>query len=106
MELLARPKQGFRSRRNAPPGEANDSTSPASIRTNPIVVATAVPDEKTYEQAIRSAHANGFIPNEAIAYEVAARFTRVLTLTTLRPRVSAISRCESPSTSCSTTTAR
>jgi PAS domain S-box-containing protein len=27
-----------------------------------------------YEQSIRSAHANGFIPNEAIAYEVAARF--------------------------------
>ncbi len=30
--------------------------------------------EKLYEQAIRSAHANGFIHNEAIAYEVAARF--------------------------------
>src|SRR5258708_31300805 len=29
---------------------------------------------RLYEQAIRSAHANGFIPNEAIAYEVAARF--------------------------------
>ncbi len=27
-----------------------------------------------YEQAIHSAHANGFIHNEAIAYEVAARF--------------------------------
>src|SRR5216684_4280139 len=29
---------------------------------------------RLYQQAIRSAHANGFIPNEAIAYEVAARF--------------------------------
>src|SRR5260370_56406 len=29
---------------------------------------------RLYEQAIRSAHANEFIPNEAIAYEVAARF--------------------------------
>jgi PAS domain S-box-containing protein len=29
---------------------------------------------RLYEQAIRSAHANGFIPNEAIAYEVAAGF--------------------------------
>jgi PAS domain S-box-containing protein len=27
-----------------------------------------------YEQAIRAAHANGFIPNEALAYEAAARF--------------------------------
>jgi hypothetical protein len=27
-----------------------------------------------YEKAIRSAHANGFIHNEAVAYEVAARF--------------------------------
>jgi PAS domain S-box-containing protein len=30
--------------------------------------------EGLYEKAIRSAHANGFIHNEAIAYEVAARF--------------------------------
>jgi PAS domain S-box-containing protein len=29
---------------------------------------------RLYEQAIRSAHANGFIHNEALAYEVAARF--------------------------------
>jgi len=29
---------------------------------------------RLYEQAIRSAHANGFVHNEAIAYEVAARF--------------------------------
>ena len=29
---------------------------------------------RLYEQAIRSAHANGFIHNEAVAYEVAARF--------------------------------
>ena len=29
---------------------------------------------RLYQQAIRSAHANGFIHNEAIAYEVAARF--------------------------------
>src|SRR5262249_21898339 len=29
---------------------------------------------RLYERAIRSAHANGFIHNEAIAYEVAARF--------------------------------
>jgi PAS domain S-box-containing protein len=29
---------------------------------------------RLYEQAIRSAHANGFIHNEAAAYEVAARF--------------------------------
>ena len=29
---------------------------------------------RLYEQAIRSAHANGFIHNEAIAYEIAARF--------------------------------
>jgi hypothetical protein len=27
-----------------------------------------------YEKAIRSAHANGFIHNEAVAYVVAARF--------------------------------
>src|SRR5262249_30362881 len=27
-----------------------------------------------YEQAIRSAHSNGFVNNEAIAYELAARF--------------------------------
>jgi PAS domain S-box-containing protein len=30
--------------------------------------------ERLYEQAIRSAHSNGFINNEGIAYEVAARF--------------------------------
>src|ERR1700733_7430419 len=30
--------------------------------------------EVLYEKAIRSAHANGFIHNEAVAYEVAARF--------------------------------
>ena len=30
--------------------------------------------EDLYEKAIRSAHANGFIHNEAVAYEVAARF--------------------------------
>src|SRR4029077_2752691 len=30
--------------------------------------------ERLYEQAIRSARANGFIHNEAIAYELAARF--------------------------------
>ncbi|HEX8801195.1 MAG TPA: histidine kinase, partial [Terriglobales bacterium] len=30
--------------------------------------------EHLYEKAIRSAHANGFIHNEAVAYEVAARF--------------------------------
>ena len=30
--------------------------------------------ERLYEQAIRSAHSNGFVHNEAIAYEVAARF--------------------------------
>jgi predicted ATPase len=29
---------------------------------------------RLYEQAIRSAHANGFVHNEAVAYEVAARF--------------------------------
>ncbi|MGC1298642.1 MAG: AAA family ATPase [Alloacidobacterium sp.] len=34
-----------------------------------------VPDaEQLYEKAIRSAHTNGFIQNEAVAYEVAARF--------------------------------
>jgi predicted ATPase/signal transduction histidine kinase len=30
--------------------------------------------EQLYEQAIRSAHSNGFVHNEAIAYELAARF--------------------------------
>src|SRR5215813_11613631 len=30
--------------------------------------------ERLYEKAIRSAHENGFIHNEAVAYEVAARF--------------------------------
>ena len=30
--------------------------------------------ERLYEQAIRSARANGFVHNEALAYEVAARF--------------------------------
>ena len=30
--------------------------------------------ERLYEQAIRSARANGFIHNEALAYELAARF--------------------------------
>jgi PAS domain S-box-containing protein len=30
--------------------------------------------EQLYEKAIRSAHGNGFVSNEAIAYEVAARF--------------------------------
>ena len=30
--------------------------------------------KRLYEKAIRSAHANGFIHNEAVAYEVAARF--------------------------------
>src|SRR6202007_1486334 len=30
--------------------------------------------EQLYEKAIRSAHANGFLHNEAVAYEVAARF--------------------------------
>ena len=30
--------------------------------------------EQLYEKAIRSAHSNGFVNNEAIAYEVAARF--------------------------------
>jgi PAS domain S-box-containing protein len=30
--------------------------------------------ERLYEQAIRSAHSNGFVHNEAIVYEIAARF--------------------------------
>src|SRR5580700_7846726 len=30
--------------------------------------------EHLYEQAIRAAHSNGFVHNEAIAYEIAARF--------------------------------
>src|SRR5262249_52882292 len=30
--------------------------------------------EQLYEQAIRSAHSNGFVHNEAVAYELAARF--------------------------------
>lgn len=30
--------------------------------------------ERLYEEAVRSAHGNGFVHNEAIAYEVAARF--------------------------------
>ena len=30
--------------------------------------------EQLYEQAIRSAHSNGFVNNEALAYELAARF--------------------------------
>src|SRR5262249_22640788 len=30
--------------------------------------------EHLYEQAIRSAHRNGFVHNEAIAYEIAGRF--------------------------------
>src|ERR1700752_2423493 len=30
--------------------------------------------ERLYEQAIRSARANGFVHNEAVAYEAAARF--------------------------------
>jgi tetratricopeptide (TPR) repeat protein len=30
--------------------------------------------EHLYEKAIRSAHANGFVHNEALAYEVATRF--------------------------------
>jgi PAS domain S-box-containing protein len=30
--------------------------------------------ESLYEKAIRSAHANGFVQNEAVSYEVAARF--------------------------------
>jgi PAS domain S-box-containing protein len=30
--------------------------------------------EQLYEQAIRSAHSNGFVHNEALAYELAARF--------------------------------
>ena len=30
--------------------------------------------ERLYEQAIRSAHSNGFVHNEALAYELAARF--------------------------------
>ncbi len=30
--------------------------------------------EQLYEQAIRSAHSNGFVQNEAVAYELAARF--------------------------------
>src|SRR5439155_11140738 len=30
--------------------------------------------ERLYEQAIRSAHANGFVQNEALANEVAGRF--------------------------------
>ena len=30
--------------------------------------------EQLYEEAIRSAHSNGFVQNEAIAYELAARF--------------------------------
>jgi PAS domain S-box-containing protein len=33
--------------------------------------------ERLYEQAIRSAHCDGFVHNEAIAYEVAARFYAV-----------------------------
>jgi predicted ATPase/signal transduction histidine kinase len=33
--------------------------------------------EQLYEQAIRSAHSNGFVHNEAIAYELAARFYAV-----------------------------
>ena len=34
----------------------------------------ALDAEHLYEQAIRSAHANGFVQNEALANEIAARF--------------------------------
>jgi len=34
--------------------------------------------ERLYEQAIRSAHENGFVQNEGLAYEVAARFYAAL----------------------------
>jgi len=39
--------------------------------------------EGLYEKAIRSAHANGFIHNEAVAYEVAARFYAARDLDTI-----------------------
>ena len=48
----------------------------------------ALDAERLYEQAIRSARANGFVHNEALAYEVAARFYAARGFETLRRRLS------------------
>src|ERR1700730_13126602 len=40
--------------------------------------------EHLYEQAIRSAHENGFVQNEGLAYEVAARFYAAVGIATYR----------------------
>ena len=45
--------------------------------------------EQLYEQAIRSAHSNGFVNNEAIAYELAARFYAARGFHKIRRHVSA-----------------
>jgi predicted ATPase len=49
--------------------------------------------ERRYEQAIRSAHANGFVHNEALAYELAARFYWHMASTSSHTRI-----CERPAT--------
>ena len=43
---------------------------------------------RLYEQAIRSARANGFVHNEALAHEVAAQFLRGARLRDIRRRLS------------------
>ena len=45
-----------------------------SARRSPASKAATLDAERLYEQAIRSARANGFVHNEALAYELAARF--------------------------------
>ena len=45
--------------------------------------------ERLYEQAIRSARANGFVHNEALAYELAARFYAARGFEKIAPCVSA-----------------
>ena len=45
-----------------------------SGRRSPASRAETLDAERLYEQAIRSARANGFVHNEALAYELAARF--------------------------------
>ena len=54
---------------------ANFENRPALVGAEIARIEGRVLDaEQLYEKAIRSAHTNGFIQNEAVAYEVAARF--------------------------------
>ena len=58
-------------------GEFREPQPPWSARRSREIEGREIDAERLYEQAIRSARANGYIHNEAIANELAARFYAV-----------------------------